>query len=50
MPDTLLEDRYMMGVFLSPDTLQLSEALILRRWGEVQRQNLINARNNMTGI
>ena len=49
-PDTLLEDRYMMGVFLSPDTLQLSEALILRRWGEVQRQNLINARNNMTGI
>ena len=32
------------------DTLQLSEALILRRWGEVQRQNLINARNNMTGI
>ena len=40
MPDTLLEDRYMMGVFLSPDTLQLSEALILRRWGEVQRQNL----------
>ena len=47
MPDTLLEDRYMMGVFLSPDTLQLSEALILRRWGEVQRQNLINARNNM---
>ena len=31
MPDTLLEDRYMMGVFLSPD-------------------NLINARNNMTGI
>ena len=50
MPDTLLEDRYMMGVFLSPDTLQLSEALIFRRWGEVQRQNLINAGNNMTGI
>lgn len=50
MSDTLLEDRYMMGVFLSPDTIQLSEVLILRHWGEVQKQNLINARNNMTGI
>lgn len=50
VPDTLIEDQYMIGIFMSPDTLQLSEVLILRRWGEVQKQNLINAHNNMIGI
>lgn len=50
LPDTLIGDHYMLGIFLSPDTLQLSEVLILRRWGEVQGQNLINARNNMRGV
>lgn len=50
IPDTLFEHEYMIGVFMSPDTLQLSEVLIIRRWGETRRQNLINARNNMLGI
>lgn len=50
IPDTLFEKEYMVGVFMSPDTLQLSEALIVRRWGAARRQNLVNARNNMRGI
>lgn len=50
IPDTLTEPEYILGVFLSPDTIQLSEALILQRYGSSKRQNLINARNNMTGI
>lgn len=50
IPDTLFEREYMVGVFMSPDTLLLSEALIIRRWGETGRQNLVNARNNMNGI
>lgn len=50
IPDTLIEKEYMVGVFMSPDTLQLSAVLVLRRWGELRRQNLINAKNNMKGI
>lgn len=50
IPDTLTGNEYLLGVFMTPDTLQLSEVLILRRWRESHRQNLINARNNMTGI
>lgn len=50
IPDTLYEEEYMIGVFMSPDTLLLSEALIVRRWKEQWRQNLINAQNNMNGI
>lgn len=50
VPDSLDEKEYMMGVFMSPDTLLLSEALIIRRWGASRQQNLINARNNMIGI
>lgn len=50
IPDTLAGNEYLLGVFMTPDTLQLSEVLILRRWRESHRQNLINARNNMTGI
>lgn len=50
VPDTLYEREYMLGVFLTPDTLQLSEALIIRRFGDIKRQQLINVRNNMQGI
>ena len=50
IPDSLYEKEYMIGVFMSPDTLMLSEALIMRRFGDIKRQNLINAKNNMTGI
>lgn len=50
IPDTLFEREYMVGVFMSPDTLQLSEVLIMRRWGATRQQNLVNARNNMRGI
>lgn len=48
--DSLREEEYMLGIFMSPDTLLLSEALIIRRWGASRQQNLINARNNMAGI
>lgn len=50
IPDTLTEREYLAGVFMNPDTLQLSEVLVLKRWGEEKRQQLLNARNNMTGI
>lgn len=50
IPDTLYEDEYMLGIFLSPDTIMLSEALILKRFGDKKRQNLMNARNNMAGV
>lgn len=50
IPDTLFEQEYMVGVFMSPDTLMLSEALILRRFRAVSKQNMLNARNNMSNI
>lgn len=50
VPDSLDAEEYMVGVFMSPDTLQLSEALIIRRWGENRMQDMMNARNNMKGI
>ncbi len=50
VPDTLRENEYMTGIFMSPDTLLLSEAVIVRRWKSMRRQHWINARNNMEGI
>lgn len=50
IPDSLLEREYMLGVFMSPDTLHLTEALILKRWKPSSRENWVNARNNMSGI
>lgn len=50
IPDTLLKEEYMLGIFMSPDTVQLSEAIILQRFGELKRQNRVNARNNMAGV
>ena len=50
VPDTLDTNEYIMAVFLSPDTVMLSEAVVLRRFGEAKRQNLQNARNNMSGV
>lgn len=50
VPDTLIEKEYMVGVFMTPDTLQLSEVVVMRRWGEERQQQLINAKNNMIGI
>ena len=50
IPDTLYEHEYIIGVFMSPDTLLLSEALIIRRWQDSWRQNMINVQNNMAGI
>lgn len=50
VPDSLLGNEYMIGVFMSPDTLRLSEVLIVKRWGGDCRQDMQNARNNMRGI
>lgn len=50
VPDSLNAAEYMLGVFMSPDTLQLSEVLIIRRWGENRMQDMVHARNNMKGI
>lgn len=50
IPDSLYEHEYILGVFMTPDTLLLSEAFILRRGHDAWRQNMINLRNNMSGI
>lgn len=50
VPDSLNQREYMLGVFMSPDTLQLSEAVIFHRYGEQRRQYMINARNNVAGV
>lgn len=50
VPDSLIEPEYIIGVFMSPDTIHLSEAIIIRRYGDSRRQNLMNARNNLVGI
>ena len=50
IPDTLDAPSYMLGVFLSPDTLQLSEVVIVKRLGSTRYQNMVKAQNNMRGI
>ncbi|MEG0795623.1 MAG: hypothetical protein RR397_03810 [Odoribacter sp.] len=50
IPDSLIDKEYMVGIFMSPDTLMLSEVLIISRLGQDKKQNTINARNNMSGI
>lgn len=50
IPDTLFDKEYMLGIFMSPDTVHLSEAIILQRYGEIKRQNRVNLRNNMAGV
>lgn len=50
VPDSLIEPEYIIGVFMSPDTIHLSEAVIIRRYGDSRRQNLMHVRNNLTGI
>ncbi len=50
IPDSLRENEYMLGVFLSPDTVELSEVLIVRRWRDARGQDFLQARRNMRGI
>lgn len=50
IPDSLYERDYILGVFMTPDTLLLSEALIIRRGQNSWWQNRVNLRNNMAGI
>lgn len=50
VPDSLTDKEYMLGIFMAPDTLALSEAIIVRRFGEDRRQKLMYARNNMAGV
>lgn len=50
VPDSLTDKEYMLGIFMTPDTLMLSEAIIVRRFGEERRQKLMHARNNMAGV
>jgi len=50
VPDTLRQEEYMVGVFMNPDTLQLSEALIIGRFVSRNRDYLRRARSNMSNI
>lgn len=50
VPDSLTDNEYMLGIFMAPDTLLLSEAVIVRRFGEGRRKKLMYARNNMAGV
>lgn len=50
VPDSLDGREYIMAIFLTVDTIALSEAVVLRRYGEAKLQNLQNARSNMSGV
>lgn len=50
VPDTLFDADYMIGVFLSPDTVLLSEALIVKRWKSFPDSDWKTVRNNMAGV
>jgi len=50
IPDSLFESEYMMGIFMSADTVMLSEVLILRRWKNQNQQYMLNAQNNMRSM
>lgn len=50
VPDSLVEPEYILGIFMSPDTIVLAEVIIIRRFGESQRQKMMYARNNMSGV
>lgn len=50
VPDSLTEKEYMVGVFMSPDTIRLGEALILQRFGNSLRRDIVTARNNFSGV
>lgn len=50
VPDSLSDPEYMMGIFMALDTVGLPEVLILKRFRNISRQNLIHARNNMSGV
>ena len=49
VPDSLYGQEYILGVFMSPDTISLSEAVILPRV-DMNRKMRMNARNNMAGV
>lgn len=50
VPDTLYDREYAVGVFMSPDTVSLSEVLIVRRWQDSWYRDWKNMRNNMSGV
>lgn len=50
VPDTLYEREYLLGVFMTPDTLLLPEVLILRRWRDSWYQHWNHLQNSMAGI
>ena len=50
VPDSLYERDYILGVFMSPDTLLLPEAVIVRREQDAWRRDMLALRNNMSGI
>ncbi len=50
VPDTLSTGEYILAVFMSSDTIQLPEVVVVHRFGARNRQYQINARNNMAGV
>lgn len=50
LPDTLYSDEYAVGVFLTKDTIQLAEVIIIERPSMSQKSYLQNARRNMQGV
>lgn len=50
VPDTLLTGEYILAVFMSSDTIQLPEVVVVHRFGARDRQYRINARNNVAGV
>lgn len=50
VPDTLLQDEYMLAIFMSVDTLLLPEVIVIPRYRDKHRMYRMNAQNNMAGL
>ncbi|MGL5682428.1 MAG: carboxypeptidase-like regulatory domain-containing protein [Marinifilaceae bacterium] len=50
IPDSLRNNEYTIGIFLSQDTILLAEVVVMERYLPKNSELLQNARNNMRGV
>ena len=50
IPDTLFQKEYLLGIFMSPDTTELAEVVIIQKDQNAWRRDMIYLQNSMSGI
>ena len=50
IPDTLFQKEYLLGIFMSPDTTELAEVVIIQKYQNAWRRDMIYLQNSMSGI